>query len=109
MSRTRGLADLVALRHSSRALRDGELTLLGARGPALAYLRRDGAEAFAVVLNAADEPLSWDLALPMGIVAAELVPLGGPAATAGRLVVDEGSLRVSLPGRDGAVVRMRME
>jgi neopullulanase len=103
------MADLVALRHSSRALRDGELTLLEARGPALAYLRRDGADAFAVVLNAGDESSVSELALPHGTRAAELVRLGDDRGEERGVTVAGGVFRVSLAARDGAVLRLTTE
>jgi len=103
----RWTADLIALRHSSRAMRDGELTWLGARGPALAYLRRHGEDAFACVLNAGTEPLSWDVPLPMGVAAAELVELRTERAAAGTATIEGGALRMDLPARHGAVVRLR--
>lgn len=100
-------ADLAALRHSSRALRDGELTLLGSDGPALAYLRRHGDDVFACVLNAGTEPLSWDLALPMEIDTAELLELRTERAAAGTATKEGGALTVTLPARHGAVIRLR--
>jgi neopullulanase len=101
------VTDLIALRHSSRALRDGDMTLLGAQGLALAYLRRDGADVFAVVLNAAEGPLAWDVALPSAYVRAEVVPLAGGRAVDAALV-EGGTLRLQLPARDGGVIRLQM-
>ncbi len=54
-------ADLIALRHSSPAFRDAELTLLGTTGASVAYLRRAGDDVFVVVANAQDDELAWDL------------------------------------------------
>ena len=100
------MAEVIALRHSSRAFRDAELTLLGTSGAAVAFLRRDGDEAFAVVANAAAEALTLDVELPLDVVGAELVPLRG-CPDGERVVTLEGrSLRVSLPGRDGVVVQL---
>ena len=100
------LSDLIAIRRSSRAFRDAKLSLLGTAGAAVAYLRRDGADAFAVVVNAADDDLTWDVALPMAVTGAELLPLrGGAHATHAADIVD-GKLRLGLPGRDGVVVRL---
>jgi len=99
-------ADLVALRHSSRALRDGELTLLRAEGPALAYMRRHEGDAFACLLNAGPHALEWELPVPLQMRAADPVRLhGGRAAEVGVAVTDD-RLRVSLPAREGAVVRL---
>ncbi len=99
-------ADLVALRHSSPAMRDAELSFLDAKGSAIAYLRRAGEDAFAVVVNADDAALVWDVALPLQARKAELVPLRGAAAGEHAAEIVEGSLRVSIPGRDGVVVRL---
>jgi hypothetical protein len=100
------VADTVALRHSSRAFRDAELTLLGTRGAALAYLRRDADECFAVIANAASESLTWELTLPLDVRAAEVLPLRGGRPGERSAMIEEGSLRVTLPARDGMVVRL---
>jgi neopullulanase len=99
-------AALAALRHSSRALRDGELTVLNAGGAGIAYERRAGDDAYVVVVNAGEEPLAWELSLPADRSTAELVPLppvgdGDPVAT-----VSERVLQVAVPARSGAVVRL---
>jgi cyclomaltodextrinase / maltogenic alpha-amylase / neopullulanase len=100
------VADTVALRHSSRAFRDAELALLGTRGAALAYLRRDADEYFAVIANAASESLTWELTLPLDVRAAEVLPLRGGRPGERSAMIEEGSLRVTLPARDGMVVRL---
>jgi cyclomaltodextrinase / maltogenic alpha-amylase / neopullulanase len=100
------IADLAALRHSSRALRDGEIQLLGSQGASMAYLRRHGADAFACVVAADDGPLSWELPLPTGVGSAEVVALRSERAAPRLAEVVDGRLRVSLPGRDGMVVRL---
>ena len=99
------LADLVALRHSSRALRDGELALLRADGPALAYLRQHDDTAYACVLNAADEPLTWDLDVPVGFTSADLVLLRSERQGGHARLVGARQLRVELPARHGGIVR----
>jgi glycosidase len=100
------MADVIALRHSSAAFRDAELSLLGAAGAAVAYLRRDGEEAFVIVANAEGQSLTMEVDLPFDAADAALVPLGG-GPDGDRLVrLDGRSLRVSLPGRDGVVVRL---
>lgn len=104
----RWTADLAALRHSSRALRDGDLSLLGARGPALAYLLRHGHDAFACVLNAGNEPLTWELPLPMAVAAAEAVALRIEPRREHVPVLEGEMLRITLPARDGAVVRLHL-
>jgi neopullulanase len=100
------VADLVALRRSSRALRDAELILLAAEGAALAYLRRDGHDAFVVVANAADEPLRRELELPVAVSSAEVVPLRLPSPRKVGVDIVDGRLRVTLAGRTGMVVRL---
>ena len=99
-------ADLVALRHSSPAFRDAELTLLGTIGAAVAYLRRAGDDAFVVVVNAEDDALAWDLTLPFEAHTAEVVPIRGSAPGERSAEVVAATLRVALPGRDGMVVRL---
>ena len=100
------LADLVALRHSSRALRDGELALLRADGLALAYLRQHEDDAYACVLNAADEPLTWDLDVPVGFTSADLALLRSERQAGHARLVGDRRLRVELPARHGGIVRL---
>ena len=100
------VTDLTALRHSSRAFRDAELKLLGTRGPVLAYLRRQGDDAFAVVANAGDRPLDWSVELPDGLDRAEVEPVRGGAAGERSATIEDGRLRVVTPARDGLVVRL---
>jgi len=102
------LADLAALRHSSPAFRDAELSLLGADGLAVAYLRRFEGEAFVVVANAAESSLTWSLQLPLAVSGAELVPLRDGAAGDRTVALEDRSLWVSLPARDGVVVRLSL-
>jgi len=98
-------ADLVALRHSSRALRDGELTLLRAEGAAFAYLRRHDGEAYVCLLDAGPDALDWELALPLVSATAERVDLrGGQAGDVSVVAPDK--LRVSVPAREGLIVRL---
>jgi len=100
-------ADLAALRHSSPAFRDAELSLLGTSGATVGYLRRAGVDAFAVVANAEAEPRELLLELPLEAGAAELVYLRGGAPGDRIAEVMGRTLRVVLPGRDGMVVRLR--
>jgi cyclomaltodextrinase len=100
------LADLVALRHSSRALRDGGLGLLRADGLALAYLRQHEDDAFVCVLNAADGPLTLDLDVPVGFTSADLVPLRSERQGGHARLVGDRRLRVELPARHGGIVRL---
>jgi glycosidase len=100
------IADLTALRHSSGAFRDAEIALLRAEGPAIAYLRRKGTDAFAVVVNAGDGPLDWNLTMPDGLGRAEIVTIRGGAAGERSASVAEDVLHVQSPPRDGLVVRL---
>jgi len=100
------VADVIALRRSSRAFRDAELTLLATAGPAVAYLRRHSDEAFVVVVNAAVGPLMMDVLLPVEVGGAELVPLLGCPEGNRSVALDGRTLRVGLPARDGVVVRL---
>jgi neopullulanase len=106
----RWVADLIALRRSSRALRDGVWRALGATAGAVAWLRTFADEAFAIVVNAAEEPLDWRLDLPERYGGAEVVALrGGRAVSAvevGGEGGDDGVLHVRLPAREGIVVRL---
>jgi neopullulanase len=102
------MADLIALRHSSRAFRDAELTLLGTAGAGIAYLRRDGDEVYVVVANADRGALIWDVPLPMDVSEVELLPLCGGASGERTAGIVGRVLRLSLPGRDGVVLRLSL-
>ncbi len=106
------LADLIAARHSSRALRDGALTMLHAEGMAVAWLREHGPDAFVVLINAADEPLAWEVDLPGGCDGVDVVHLRETREPAPRAThrSDGGSrtrLQLDVGGRQGAIVRIR--
>jgi neopullulanase len=98
------VADLVALRHSSRALRDGEISWLGAEGPALAYLRSHDGDAFACILNAGDSAVTWELPLPLSARTAEVAALRCERRDPARAELVDGRLLVELPARHGTVV-----
>ena len=100
------MADLAALRHSSPAFRDAELRVLGTQGPAIAYLRRKGDNAFVVVANAGDQPLAWGVELPDGLDDAEIVPLRGATAGERSAAVEDGLLQLLVPAREGLVIRL---
>ena len=87
------IADLIALRHSSRALRDGEWLLVGSQEHAVAWLRTHAEDAFVVVVNAGEEPLDWRLDVPGRWGGAEVVRLRG-----GR-----GSPHASVTGSDAGI------
>ena len=102
------VADLVALRHSSRALRDGSISLLDADDRALAYLRRFEEDTFAIIVNTSDDPLSWEIPLPLDMAVAALVlldasQLSSESATA---AVEGSRLSVVMAARSGVVVRL---
>ena len=104
------VADLIALRRSSRALRDGEWLSLGATEGAVAWLRTFADDAFAIVVNVAEQPLDWRLELPGSRGGAEVVPLRGGNGTGSATIESERGdgdrLRVRVPARDGIVVRL---
>jgi neopullulanase len=103
------LADLIALRRSSRALRDGDRVPLGATEGAIAWLRTFDHEAFVVVVNAGEEPLDWTLELPVRPGHADVVPLRGGNGTGAATFADDGQgarLHVRVASRDGIVVRL---
>ena len=104
------VADLIALRRSSRALRDGEWLSLGATEGAVAWLRTFADDAFAIVVNVAEQPLDWRLELPGSRGGAEVVPLRGGNGTGSATIESERGdgdrLRVRVPAREGIVVRL---
>jgi neopullulanase len=100
------VADLANLRHSSRAFRDAALELLGLQGPVIAYLRQAGGDAFVVVANAGDDALEWGVEAPVGFDRAEVVTIRGGQAGGRSAEIADGTLRVTLPARDGMVVRL---
>jgi neopullulanase len=105
------LADLVAARHSSRALRDGALTMLRAEGMAVAWLREHGPDAFVAIMNAGDEPLAWTIELPRACDGAEVLRLGGthPPDPRASVAAEDGTisrLQLAVGARQGAVVRL---
>jgi neopullulanase len=99
-------ADLARLRHTSRALRDGELRLLHADGPALAYLRRADAEAFVCLLNAGERELAWALPMPDDVRAGRVAPLRSAREEQCRAEISDGRLHVSVPARHATVVQL---
>ena len=104
------IADLIALRRSSRALRDGEWLLVGAVDEAVAWLRTHAGDAFVVVVNASEDPLDWRLEVPGRWGQAAVVPIRGSRQPAWASVTgadgDVSRLDVRLAARDGAVVRL---
>jgi cyclomaltodextrinase len=104
------IADLIALRRSSRALRDGEWLSLGATEEAVAWLRTFADDAYAIVVNAGEQPLDWRLVLPTRRDRADVVPLRGGNGTGSATIEGERGdgdrLRVRVAARDGIVVRL---
>src|SRR5262249_54697964 len=98
---------LVHLRRGQPALRHGSFALAGADGMAAAYVREDGADAFAVAMNAGDEPATLDLRVP-GLEGRVLEPAaveGWAWPATGRVRVDRGPARGDLPARGAALLR----
>ncbi len=92
---------LIALRKATPAFRDVDFTPLSAEGMAVAYRRGSAEHAAIVAVNAGDLPV--DLLVP-GPTDASLVTVPGlPAPTLSP--ADDGTLRIALPARSGAVVR----
>jgi neopullulanase len=104
------IADLIALRRSSRALRDGAWQLVGAEGGAVAWLRSHERDAFVVVANAAEDPLDWRLIVPGLWGRADVAPLRGqrdePWASVTGADGAATRLDVRVGPRDGAIVRL---
>jgi neopullulanase len=98
--------DLARLRHSSRALRDGELRFLHAEGAALAYLRRADADAFVCLLNAGESELAWVLPIPDDVRSGQVSPLRSAREETCSAEVGEGQLHAVVPARHGMVVRL---
>jgi neopullulanase len=100
------LADLAALRHDSRALRGGELTLLRAEGAALAYLWHHDSDAYACLLNAGDEPLAWTIDLPFDAGSAEVVPLRSPRGQPEVRLLGRRAMVLEMPARHAGIARV---
>lgn len=98
----------VRLRRDHRCLRDGAFRVLGAEGPAMAYLRWDESEAFVVALNAgeADARLSFGLPEMAGRVPSAVQPEGWPEAEPGKVESADGRLSLRLPARSARLVRL---
>ena len=101
----------IALRHANAVLRHGTFAVTTAEGPTIAYRRTDESASMIVALNAGDDDRTLDLTLP-DLAGRWLVAETWPGAT----VLDRGGTRavevdgagcatVSLPARDGLVLR----
>ncbi len=101
--------ELIRLRRSERALRDGPLAIVGAGGSAVAYQRGDGSSRFVVAANPGDEPVRLDLRFDDQTAGTEgrlepidlpgLGGIGGSAIVAGMTTID-------LPPRAGSILRV---
>jgi neopullulanase len=99
---------IVRLRHEQPALRRGAFAPAGANGPAAAYLRVDGEDAFVVCLNAGEEPAWLELTLPGrdGAVLQGVTPEGWPWPFSDEPpVVRDGRVLVGLPARGARILR----
>ncbi|HEX2626137.1 MAG TPA: DUF3459 domain-containing protein, partial [Candidatus Limnocylindrales bacterium] len=93
----------LAARHAHAELRADELRVTATAGPALAF-RRGADGGIAVGVNAGDEPATVSLD---GGASGEIVHAVGRAREGGAAVdASDGELRLTLPGRSGAVVRV---
>jgi neopullulanase len=107
----------VALRRANPVLRHGAVRILGSHEGAMAYLRSqsgsppaEGAAAFVVAVNAGTRPASLKLDVPE-LSGRDIEPVtwaGKPAAAqdGGPVAVDGGSVSLSIPARDGVVLRV---
>jgi len=110
--RSRWEADLLgatratfALRAAEPALRADGVGTLAAAGPAFAFERRSSEARLAVAINAGDAAGSLDLGIDGG-AAAVLLATGRARMSPPRLNVSGGAVRVELPPRSGAVIRL---
>jgi cyclomaltodextrinase / maltogenic alpha-amylase / neopullulanase len=97
---------VIALRSGTPALRAGELRVVGAAGPALAYLRGDGRSGLVLVaLNSADERATLEVLVPeLGGRALRMIPLPGADPLSDLAAGPDGALRLVIPARSGVVM-----
>jgi neopullulanase len=99
----------LAARHAHAELRSDELRVTATEGSALVF-RRGTDGGLAVALNAGDEPATLPLdGGTRGGTGGEVVHAVGRARQAGSpaaLAVGDGGLRVTLPARSGAIIRV---
>ena len=116
------MSRLIHLRRAHRALRDGELRVLGAMGGALALLRQGDGEAWVVALNAGDATETVWVDAPEARGEPRLEALGasggttaeGGAMAGSRLTVHRlgegetggGRLEIVLAPRDGLLAQV---
>jgi glycosidase len=94
----------VAARRKHPELRSDEVEVVSTSGPAIAFRR--GAEGeLAVVVNAGDEAQALSLGDGAAVERLHAVGRGRGAAFAGS--VADGGLEVEIPGRSGAILRVR--
>jgi cyclomaltodextrinase / maltogenic alpha-amylase / neopullulanase len=100
--------DVVALRAAEPGLRAGQVNIVGAAGPAVAYERRYGDARLIVAVNAGDDPIRLDLRLDEA-EAKRLTPVelaGGCGVVGGGAVVSGGVAAVELGPRCGSILRL---
>jgi neopullulanase len=101
---------LIGLRRSEPALRADAVVVVGAAGGGVAYLRRLDGVGMVVAINAGDEPVQLDLALPGEHDGTTLTPiiLEGADGTASEAeaTVHDGSASLGLGPRSGSILRL---
>ncbi|MBI3749726.1 MAG: glycoside hydrolase family 13 protein [Chloroflexi bacterium] len=100
---------LLHLRAAEPALRDGRLTLVGARDAAVAFERGAGPARFVVAANPGDAPLQLELRFsdaPSG-AGGHLAPVAIPGLTGtGESRIVDGRATIDLAARSGSVLRV---
>ncbi len=106
----RYIAGLSELRTNNRALRRGELEILGANdnGPGLlAFRRSDPSQTLDVIINSSDEPILVDN-LELGQVEDSSITPIFSQNFEGRLTMKDGKLTAELPGRAFVVLEQQL-
>lgn len=100
------VAAAMSLRHAEPALRRGEITFVGAGGRAVAFERRLGDRRLLVAVNAGETPATLDVSVAApAVTASEILP--EPFSGAHATVTGDGTVRLAVPPRTGAVLALR--
>jgi cyclomaltodextrinase / maltogenic alpha-amylase / neopullulanase len=94
--------EAIALRHAHPALRRGHFYQLHAEGRFFAFARRLDEEALVVALNAGDEPV--EIEVPVGAYFHDGVELKRLFGEGEGGTVEDATLKISLPAREGVVL-----